>query len=301
MRQEGQRGVVLVAVLFAVAIMSVMVTAVTSLTREGIASQGLEARRFASNVALRSGLESAKALIVSTPPEQRMFFDGTPIAVEVGDGLQVEVTIRDAAGLIDINRSELPLVEAVLWTSLDAAETAELAGRISELRNKAKDKAKAEAEAKPVDPAAAAKGEAGKKDDIPAPILFVSVDQMLAEVKLAAAVELAGLLTVFNPTGRVNPLAAPEDVLLAIPGITPADLAAIKAARKSRAPNVDQALRPVLERLKSSLAIMAPTVFVIGVRLQGGPGIIAHGRAGAVVQPVEAGPLPFRTLWVSGL
>ena len=66
-----QRGIILVAVLLAVAIMSVMVVAVTTLTRSGISAERLEERLLASRLALRSGIEVAKALIAATPPAER--------------------------------------------------------------------------------------------------------------------------------------------------------------------------------------------------------------------------------------
>ena len=117
----------------------------------------------------------------------------------------------------------------------------------------------------------------------------------------ASAERLSGRFTVFSPAGLVNPLAASEDVLLAIPGFTRGDLATVLAVRKGRPANPEGQLQPMLARLKPFIALQDPTVFVIGVRLQAGPGIIAQSMAGAVVQAVEQGPLPFRTLAVSGL
>jgi hypothetical protein len=99
----------------------------------------------------------------------------------------------------------------------------------------------------------------------------------------------------------VNPLAAPEEVLLAIPGFTRGDLATVMAMRQGRAANPEGQLQPMLERLKSFIALRDPTVFVIGIRLREGPGIIAQSAAGAVVQSAEQGPQAFRTLSVSGL
>ena len=137
---------------------------------------------------------------------------------------------------------------------------------------------------------------------VAAPLIFLSVDQLKFLAESQSADQLGQWFTIFNPTGLVNPLAAPDDVLLAIPGFSEGDLSAIEAARKNRAPQADQALQPMLGRLKDFLAIgEAPNVFVIGIRLNDGPGIIAQSTASAVVQIAEQGPLPFRTLSVSGL
>ena len=295
-RQDG--GVVLVAVLFTVAIMSVMVVAASALTRSGIADHELEQRRLATRLALRSGLESAKALIVATPPAQRAFFEGAPAAMDLGGGILAEVTIRDAAGLPDLNKSELPVIEAVLRDGIDAAEAAGLSARIGEWRREASERAKAQAPSAPASPAS---DSANRQDEQPDPLIFLSVDQLAAMLPPASAERLSGRFTVFSPAGLVNPLAASEDVLLAIPGFTRGDLATVLAVRKGRPANPEGQLQPMLARLKPFIALQDPTVFVIGVRLQAGPGIIAQSMAGAVVQAVEQGPLPFRTLAVSGL
>jgi hypothetical protein len=304
MNGRKDRGVVLVAVLFAVAIMSVMVVAASALTRSGIASLELEQRRFATELALRSGLEAAKALIVTTLPAQRSYFDGAPLAMDLGNGLSAEVTIRDAAGLADLNRTGLPLVESLLLATLSGAEATELFKRISELRAPA-EKTKPVGAAPPPDPAEGAMNAQETKPGEPpvaAPPIFLAVDQLRSLAESQSADRLGQWFTVFNPTGLVNPLAAPDDVLLAIPGFSEGDLSAVEAARKNRAPQADQALQPMLGRLKDFLAIgEAPNVFVIGIRLNDGPGIIAQSTASAVVQIAEQGPLPFRTLSVSGL
>ncbi len=298
MSERQDRGVVLVAVLFTVAIMSVMVVAASALTRSGIADHELEQRRLATRLALRSGLESAKALIVATPPAERAFFEGAPAAMDLGGGILAEVTIRDAAGLPDLNKSELSVIEAVLRDGIDAAEAAGLSARIGEWRREASERAKAQAPSAPASPAS---DSANRQDEQPDPLIFLSVDQLAALLAPASAERLSGRFTVFSPAGLVNPLAASEDVLLAIPGFTRGDLATVLAVRKGRPANPEGQLQPMLARLKPFIALQDPTVFVIGVRLQAGPGIIAQSMAGAVVQAVEQGPLPFRTLAVSGL
>ena len=149
MRERGDRGIVLVAVLLMVAIMSVMVVAITALTRSGIASQGLEQRRLATHLALRSGLESAKALILATPAEQRVYFDGTPVTIDLGGGVEAEVTIRDAQGLVDLNRTRHEAGRCHAHGKPRKAEAETISGRIAEWRKKAEEKMKKDATAQP--------------------------------------------------------------------------------------------------------------------------------------------------------
>ena len=158
----------LVAVLLAVAIMSVLVVAVTALTRSAIASQGLETRRFATQLALRSALETAKALIIATPAQQRIYLDATPVTVDLGQGLQAELTIRDAAGLVDLNRSELPLIEATLAETLDTPQATTITTQITQWRKQAEDQTAAAAPAqkparKPGDKADEKQGENARR------------------------------------------------------------------------------------------------------------------------------------------
>lgn len=307
MTERKDRGIVLIAVLLMVAMMSVMVVAVTALTRSGIASQGLEQRRLASHLALRSGIESAKALILATPAERWVFFDGRPVTIDLGDGVTAEVTIRDAAGFVDLNRSDMKIVEAMLSASLTNAEAQTISARIADWRKKAEDKMKkdqpAQAQPAQTQPAQQPAGQQPAPADAKpqaAPVIFLSTDQLVAMAEPEEAGDLAGRFTVFNPTGELNPLAAPDDILLAVPGITPADLAAIAAARKSRAPSALTGLGQMVERLKPYLTIQPPSVFVVDVRLLSGTNIIPQSRAGTVTQVVDKGPLPFQTLWVTG-
>lgn len=325
MTREGERGVVLLAVLLAVALMSVTVVAVTALTRSGISSQRLEDRLLATQLGLRTAIEGAKALIAGTPAEQRALFNGTPMVLDLGQGLSAEITIRDAAGLADVNRTDTKVLSAFLAKTLKPDVAKSISTQLEEMRKKAEGPAGEAPAGTPPKPATDAKAKPAaqqrslttidqgqRKDENPEetpkplPVVFLTVDQMLSLVppeliEDAQARAVFSGLTVFNPSGAVNPLAAPEPVLLSIPGATPQDIGAIDAARQNRAWKSNVALKQILERLKPFVAVEEPSVFMIGVRLMDGPGVIAQSRAGAVVQLTNSGPLPFRTLSMSGL
>lgn len=323
MNREGERGIVLLAVLLAVALMSVTVVAVTALTRSGISSQRLDDRLLLTRVGLRSGIESAKALIAATPGEQRVLFNGTPVVLDVGQGILAEITIRDAAGLADVNRSDPKFLSQFLERTLKPDVAKSLVAQLTDMRKKAEappggtaSQAKPSTDAKRP-PAGEQRSlttmdqgqpqpDAPEEKTKPLPVLFLTVDQMLSLVPpdaiddAQARAVFAGL-TVFNPTGRVNPFAAPNPVLQAVPGVSPQDIGTIDAARQNRALKGSGALKQILERLKPFVAVEEPSVFMIGVRLMDGPGVIAQSSAGAVVQLTNSGPLPFRTLSLSGL
>jgi hypothetical protein len=118
--------------------MAVMVVATAALTRSGISSEELEQRRLASHLALRSGVEAGKALILATPEDRRVYLDGDDTAVDLGGGVSATVRLRDAAGFIDLNRSDPKLIEAVARFSGLGREAADgLADRITQLRKDA--------------------------------------------------------------------------------------------------------------------------------------------------------------------
>jgi general secretion pathway protein K len=225
----AERGVILIAVLLAVAIMAVMVVATAALTRSGISNEELEQRRLASHLALRSGVEAGKALILATPEDRRVYLDGDEMPVDLGGGVTATVRLRDAAGFIDLNRSDPKLIEAVARFSGLGREAADgLADRITQMRkDAAPEPAGTPPQKAPASPGAAARAASAPPVGGPAskspvvPIIFLAVDQLPALLDLPPE-EVAALgagLTVYNPTGEINPLAAPEQVLQAIPGL----------------------------------------------------------------------------------
>lgn len=301
----AERGIILIAVLLAVAIMSVMVVATAALTRAGIGNEELEMRRLASHLALRSGVEAAKALILATPEDQRMFLAGAETPVDLGNGVAATVTLRDAAGYVDLNRSDPKLIEAVARFSGLGEEAAEgLADRIAELRKEATPETPGVPPAKvsPRPGSGTGQGAAAAAEDKdkrpPPPIIFLSLDQLPAVLDLPPdeAVALGEGLTVFNPTGEINPLAAPEQVLQAIPGLTERDIADIAMAKKTGTGTGDGRLQQLMQRLPGVLTVRSPSVFMVEVKIESGPGVLPGSAARAVVRLVPQGQMPFGTL-----
>ena len=307
-----ERGIILIAVLLAVAIMAVMVVATAALTRAGIGNEQLEQRRLTSHLAVRSAIEAAKAMILATPEDKRLALDGEEMPVDLGNGVTATVTLRDAAGYADLNRSDPKLIEAVArFTGLPGDEADGLADRIAKLR---KDAAPDQPGTQPqkVPPRAAsvlpggntaAQAGAGappadKDKGPPPPMIFLSVDQAptILDIPPEDAKALGSAFTVFNPTGEINPLAAPEQVLQAIPGLSEQDIANIAMAKKSGTSGKDARLQQLMQRLPGLLTTRQPTVFMVDVKLEGGPGVLPGSGASAVVRLMPQGPLPFGTL-----
>lgn len=302
----AERGIILIAVLLAVAIMSVMVVATSALTRAGIGTEELEMRRLASHLALRSGVEAAKALILATPEDQRLLLDGAETPVDLGNGVTATVTLRDAAGFADLNRSDPKLIEAVARFSGLGQEAAEgLGDRIAELRKEASPETPGAPPAKAAPLPGAGNGQGAapqpapdKSKLPPPPIIFLSVDQLpkVLDVPADEVVALGAGLTVFNPTGEINPLAAPEQVLQAIPGLTERDIADIAMAKKTGTGTGDGRLQQLMQRLPGVLTTRLPSVFMVDVRIDSGPAVLPGSAARAVVRLLPEGQQPFGTL-----
>lgn len=303
----AERGIILIAVLLAVAIMAVMVVATAALTRAGIGSEELEQRRLASHLAIRSGVEAAKALILATPEDRRMYLAGDETAVDLGGGVTATVKLRDAAGFVDLNRSDSKLIEAVARFSGLGREAAEgLADRITQLRKDAAPEPAGTPPKKAPTPTGAASGAAGAAapaGSAPSrppvvPIIFLAVDQLpgLLDLPQEEAGALGAGLTVYNPTGEINPLAAPEQVLQAIPGLSERDISDIAMARKTAIGTNDNRLQQLTQRLPGMLTLRQPSVFVVDVKIDAGPGVLPGSSAQAVVRLLPQGQIPFGTL-----
>lgn len=319
--RRRERGIILVAVLLAVAIMAVMVVATAALTRSGIGNEDLEQRRLASHLALRSGIEAAKTLILATPEDKRLLLDGREVPVDLGDGVTATVSLRDAAGLADLNRSDPTLIEAVArFSGLGKNEADGLAEKITKLRDDAtpaaepgtqqpapkqpgsKQPQQQQPQAQPGPPGQSAPGDSNgteaPKPAPPPPIIFLSVDQVpeLLDIPAEDALPLNTGLTVYNPTGEINPFAAPDQVLQAIPGISERDVSDIAMAKKSGKGGADLRLRLLAERLPGMITVREPTVFMVEVTLGRGGGVLPGSAASAVVRLLPQGQAPFGTL-----
>lgn len=303
-QRRQERGIILIAVLLAVAIMAVMVVATAALTRAGIGNERLEQRRLATHLALRSGVEAAKALILATPEDRRSSLAGGETKVDLGGGITASVRLRDAAGFVDLNRSDPKLIEAVARFSGLGKSAEGLADKITKLRKDAeptqvtKQPQPARANSPAVGVANGAPANAEEATQQPVPIIFVAVDQLQALLGISPddAKALGSGLTVFSPTGQINPLAAPDQVLQSIPGVTERDVSDIAMARKMNTGGSDSRLQQLVQRLPGLLSLRPPSVFTIEVTLDDGPDILPGSATHAVVRLLPEGQMPFGTL-----
>lgn len=281
-----QRGMILVVVLWVIAMMTTIIVSLSAFTQKNISLAGVETDRLRSEQLLFSSLEAAKAVILATPEENRVFLNGSPKRLDLGNGNIVEVMVQDTSGLIDLNRTPVPLLEALAaQISSGSSETAALITEIIRKRS-----------AKLLAPAPQAS--AAKPKIQPVAIVAPGELRALPGGNSATLVDLWRIATLFTADGKVNPLSAPDPVLRAVPGLTPKDKTIFESARAQnrwKQPQVQNALETYAE----FLAVRESRIFNIEVTIvannNGPPG----QKLTSTVILDQAADVPFQTLALS--
>ncbi|WKE65667.1 type II secretion system protein GspK [Gallaecimonas kandeliae] len=212
-----QGGIALVAVLWLLALLSLMATVLAGTSRE----QGLQARYLAEDARGRKAAEGAIRLAgfnLGLPANQRPWLaDGGLHQLDI-DGIQVSLAIEDERGKLDLNAiNEELLTNLLLAAGVDKDQVPALTDAILDWRDP--DDLKRLHGAEEADYLAAG------RDAGPANAPFDDVDQLQQVLGMTDAIyqKLAPVLTVKNHRLGVMPLYAPRLVLMALPGAS-ADL-----------------------------------------------------------------------------
>ena len=142
------------------------------------------------------------------------------------DGVKIKVLMIDESGKIDINMGSDALLRGLLLsTGADAAKAAQLLDAILDWRD-------VDVLPRPNGAEADAYGAAGLKYD-PANAPFEAVEQLQQVLGMTPDIylRLAPLITVQSRQPGINMLVAPRGVLMAIPGVDPAQVDAYIAQR----------------------------------------------------------------------
>ena len=262
-RSDPRRGMVLVAVLWSISLLSALAMA-ASVTFRGFAGvMSVERDRVQADALLTAGLEMA-AGIIDGPRDAPLAEIETSVTLGTG---AVRLRLNDEGGRIDIGRAPLELVASML-RSVGAPQAAanDVARRIVERRKSGR----------PANTATAAPpfADIAQLASIPG----MSPDWIAA---------LAPLATVFGGE-TVNPLTAPPGVIAALPGLDANRIDAFLKARRGGT-NAD-ALVQMIAPAQRYLSVRPWRVASIDLNARLASGYASAARAVIVVLPQDSQP-----------
>jgi len=279
---SSQRGVALLLVLWACTLLAILLGGYAALAR----TEGLQARyQFAgtqAHYAAEAGLMRAIYGLQDPRIKQRWIGDGRPYPFTY-DHASVVVRAIDEDGKVDLNSATPEVLQGLLHAAgLQPREAGELVRHIVDWRSPP-------SLAGEVDSQRAAYAAAGR-DYGPRHGPFVTVEELQLVLGMTPALyrQLAPVLTIWSGSPSPNPNTAPPLALEAIPGMTPQQLAAIRATRAKNASDPSLALNNGTTHSIESVATLAD-------------GTSAVLRATIRMQPGQAGEKPYAVLrWQEG-
>ncbi|MBR0871360.1 general secretion pathway protein GspK [Bradyrhizobium tropiciagri] len=213
-RRHAQRGMVLLAVLWAIALCSALAMATSTTFRSLVGIIRIDRDRVQADGLLTGGLEAA-AGIVTALKDAQLTERGTTLSFATGS---VRITVSDEGGRIDIGKAPVELLASLLrYVGAEEGDAGAVAQRIVAMRDKDRQPRPGEAQAPPSD-ATQPPTSAGKPDQPAAAAPFTDIGQLadVAGMQPEWIAAMAPLVTVFG-TETVNPLTTPIAVLRALP------------------------------------------------------------------------------------
>jgi general secretion pathway protein K len=253
---RSQRGVALVAVLWVVAALSILVTGLVQTQRDEIRTSSSARVRLQADAVGQGAIHLVvQDLIGRNQRPERL--SRSNIAY---DGLQVQVEIQPLSGLVDLNIAPAPLLAALFAVNggVEPAVAQRLAATVVAMRD-----------ARPAGP----------------PPRFQAVEELLSVegVDYDLYARLAHLVTTDSRgSGRINPLAAPQDVLLLLADGDQALADRIAADRDADAAGMDTTR---LQAAFTDKSVSSRLRFRASVPLPDGGQVI-------VVRDIEVSPAP---------
>jgi general secretion pathway protein K len=224
MREEYQRGIALISVLWITTLLAVIAASFTSSAR----TEGQLARNMVENAkaeALADGAVHRAVLGISElEPERGWRTDGTAYRLDYGEGAVV-VRIFDEDAKVDLNVAPPELLAGVLrLLGLDDEQADVLADRIVDFRDE-------DDEPEP-DGAEDPEYEAAGREDGALDRMLVTEFELLGVLGMSEPLyqRLRPFVTVYSGAEGIDPTRASLDVLRAVPGMTPELAEAIRAA-----------------------------------------------------------------------
>jgi general secretion pathway protein K len=287
-----QRGLALLIVLWIIVAAALLVSAFNATVRSGVSFVGSEVQLTQTQALLDAGAEIAASRLIDEEEARRWAPDGSLHRVSFA-GATLAIGISDTSGRIDINKADKKLLMGLLR---QFAGSEAKAGRLRDLillaRGKdpgAKEKSESQGDAN-----ADADSAKSAKSDVPA---FMDIAQLrdLPGMTPQLYRAIAPFITVYSSDGRINPRAAPDEVLASIPGLTRGDIEKVHALAKAPPDENDPTLLDIVQRVGAYLIDKPGPGYLITVQVLW-PGAEHAASAVYVVVPGIDGDAPYRLI-----
>lgn len=259
-----QRGLALLVVLWIIVSAALVVSAFNAAVRSGVSFVGSEVQLTRTEALLDAGVEIAAARLTDEEEERRWLPDATRHHVAFA-GVELAIAIGDANGLVDLNKADKELLMGLLRQFAGSElKAGQLRDRIVLARGKPSAQKETE-ESRPF--VEAERKRVAPSSEIPA---FVDVGQLrgLDGMTMELYRAIAPLVTVYSEDGRINPLAAPDEVLGSVPGLSRRDIEMLRAvlrAPKKKAEEQEEVLGDIERRVGAYLTDKPGPAFIVTV------------------------------------
>jgi general secretion pathway protein K len=268
----------LLIVLWVIVAAALLVSSFSVSVRSSIGFVTSEVKLSSLEALLDGGVEVAAARLIDENQKQRWRPNGRSHTVRFED-YELTISIRDANGLVDLNKADKDLLHHLLRQFTESEQRAVfLRDRILQARGVGKAK------------------QDDLKTDPPPSLPFIDVGQLRSIEGMTPEIfrRLSPFVTVYSKDGRIGPWAAPDEVLAAIPNMTRGDIGRLRDAQGSRKAT-EAALASMSERVGSYLVDDSGPAFIVAVaaRRVGEP--FAAGKLYVIATGIDT-EAPYRLL-----
>jgi len=273
---DSRRGMVLVAVLWSITLLSALAMA-ASVTFRGFAGvMALERDQVQAEALLTAGLETAAGIMQASSDSPLTEVETT---LTLGTGA-VRARLNDEGGRIDIGKAPVEFLTS-MFRSVHVPEAAAgiIAKRIVERRSSGA--TSPENGGRPYN-------EAPQPSGANQPFADIGQLRSIPDMDPDWIAAIAPLATVFGDS-TVNPLTAAPDVIAALPGVDAQRIAAFLRARRSSPSDADRLVR-LLGSAQQYVAVKPRRVASVDLTAELGSGYSTTAHAVIVVLPQDSQP-----------
>lgn len=279
-----ERGFVMLVVLWVLTSAVILVASFNGAVRGGTASAVSEIGWTKSEALLDAGVEIAAAHLMDQDENHRWPGNGVAHTLSFA-GAELTITIRDANGLVDLNKSDEKLLRALFQTftrsNIKATQYTDIILKARDAATGAEAQNKADAFANL------------NQNTFGGQLAFIDVWQLarMRGIPKDLFNRMAPYLTVYSRDGTINPVAAPPMVLAAIPDLNRADIEKLKYANKS-------ALDDLMQKAQSSLTDESGPAYMVTVTAHRPADGYSIARTFAILMGADpAAPYRLLTKW----